>query len=79
MWTLEQLKEKMYIQWAGHGAYKVRFYYRGRICFYTSNDSLAWDRLGEDIPEKARGVDGLTLKQAYVRFFKGAFAPMFRY
>lgn len=74
-----RLQEMMRIESVGYGSYRVSILRRGERIRYISHDSLAWDRLNEDIPDRAHGVDGLTYKQALMRFYRGAFSPMYRY
>lgn len=76
-----RLEEVMRVDWVGPGSYRVSILRRGERIRYVSNDSLAWFRLGQDgdLPRRAYGIDGLTYKQALMRFYRGAFAPMYRY
>ena len=70
--NLEQLKERVSVQWCGYGAYRVTITWRGQEYSTTSNNSLAYDRIkGSDDWGSDREVHCFyTLKQAYEAFYE---------
>ena len=65
MLTLQQLKERVSIQWIGYETYKVNVEYRGKGYSCTSHDGIAYDRIrNTDIPDNAMGYYGCTKRQA---------------
>ena len=54
--TTKELRERITIQWKGHGSYKVSITYKGKVYSCTSHNSMAYDRIrgyADEVPDRA--------------------------
>lgn len=71
--TLKNLQARMTLEPCAGGEFFVRIEFNlpNGIAYAKgySNDTLAYDRVHEDLLPREKGTDGLTLKQAYQRIY----------
>lgn len=70
---LHTLQTRMRLLSRGNGQYHVtwmRDYPYQNFEIWVSGHTEAYDRINSDIPERAFGDGGYTLKQAYMVFYK---------
>ena len=67
--TIQEVIDRIAIQWKGYGTYKVTIEYRGKLYSCTSHNSLACERIKNiDVGDKVK-VNGYTYKQASLSFY----------
>jgi hypothetical protein len=64
MKTLKEYADHVSFQKTGYGTWKVIVSYRDHYCTGITHDSMAIDRIGCDLPARAREY-GYTEKEAY--------------
>lgn len=65
--TYLQLRERVFIHWAGYGTYQVTIIYRGKEYSCHSHNTMAYDDLGEEIKENRHWYS--TDKKAIMAFY----------
>lgn len=68
--SLKDLRRRIEVSVCGYGSYRVILWRGYRSYRVISHNSEAYDRIHyDDVPERAHGSGGYTLREAYLYFY----------